>query len=427
MADAERMSHRDPQTARQFDDGAPEVDTPRPLTGLRVVEFSHMVMGPTAGLVLGDLGADVIKVEPLPDGDNTRRLTGSGAGFFPMYNRNKRSVGIDIKSKAGYAVARRLIDSADVMIENFRPGGMDKLGLGWESVRRTNPRLVYLSAKGFLPGPYANRTALDEVVQMMAGLAYMTGPPGRPLRAGASVNDVMGGMFGVIGVLAALRQRDATGEGSQVTSGLFETCAFLMGQHMAQYAATGVEAAPMPNRLAAWAVYDVFDCADGQIFVGVVSDTQWRAFCDSFSLDDLKADPALATNPQRCHARDRFMPRIRALFGGIDQATLSARCAEIGLPFAPIARPVELFDDPHLLASGGLVDITVPGGEATATPALPISLSGRRPGLHADVPAAGEHTRQVLESLGYAAADIENMLADGTIGSAARQGSAAAE
>lgn len=387
-----------------------------PLAGIRVIEFSHMVMGPTCGLILADLGADVIKIEPSPNGDNTRRLTGSGAGFFPMYNRNKKSICVDLKDPRGIRVAKSLIAGADVLVENFRPNALDKLGLGYEQLRTDNPGLIYYSAKGFLPGPYEHRTALDEVVQMMAGLAYMTGPPGRPLRAGASVNDIMGGMFGVIGILAALRDRDQTGGGRRVTSALFENCVFLCGQHMTQYAVTGKAANPMPERLSAWAIYDVFDCSDGeQVFVGVVSDTQWQVFCESFGLNDFLADPAMATNPQRCHARDRFLPRIRELFRQMTHDDVMSRCEALGLPFAPIARPQDLFEDPHLKASDGLISVNHAKGERVGAPALPLTLDEWRPGLRLDVPEIGEHTRELAAETGLSKDEIAELEAAGVL------------
>ncbi|MDF1747910.1 MAG: CaiB/BaiF CoA-transferase family protein [Alphaproteobacteria bacterium] len=387
-----------------------------PLSGIRVVEFSHMVMGPTCGLILADLGADVIKVEPAPDGDKTRSLTGSGAGFFAAYNRNKRSIAVDIKSPKGKAFVERLIATADVLVENFRPGALDAMGLGYETLKQSNPGLIYCSAKGFLAGPYEKRTALDEVVQMMGGLAYMTGPPGRPLRAGASVNDVMGGMFGAIGVLAALRQREITGKGSEVISALFENCAFLSGQHMAQFATTGKPAAPMPARLSAWAVYDVFDCSDeAQVFVGVVSDRQWKTFCEDFNLPELLADPSLDTNPKRCHARDTFLPKIRDLFRTIPSEELMEKCEHSGLPYAPIRRPEDLFDDPHLKQSGGLLDITLPNGTETQIPALPISVGGWRPGVRRDIPRSGQHSQELAQELGFTVDEIDALKQSGTV------------
>jgi crotonobetainyl-CoA:carnitine CoA-transferase CaiB-like acyl-CoA transferase len=371
----------------------------QPLAGIRVIEFSHMVMGPSVGVILADLGADVIRVEP-PGGDRTRKLLGSGAGYFPMFNRNKRSIALDLKDADGIAAALALCDGADVVLENFRPGTLDKLGLGSAALRARNPRLVFCSAKGFLEGPYEQRTALDEVTQMMGGLAYMTGPPGRPLRAGSSVVDITGGMFGAIGILAALERRHRTGLGGEVKCALFETTAFLVGQHMAQQAVTGQAPAPMPQRISAWAIYDVFETArEGeQLFVGVVSDGQWQAFNRAFDLGEIGGDPALALNNQRVEARDRILPVVRALFAALPREAIVARLEEIGLPFAPIARPEDLFDDPHLNAAGGLVELTVAGAKAKL-PALPVSIDGERPGLRLDLREPGADTAEILAGL----------------------------
>ncbi|MEM6573451.1 MAG: CaiB/BaiF CoA-transferase family protein [Pseudomonadota bacterium] len=385
-------------------------DTNLPLSGISVVEFSHMVMGPVVGLMLADLGADVIKIEPL-GGDKTRRLRGSGAGYFSMYNRNKQSLCLDLKSDEGKAIARSLATKADVLLENFRPGAMDKLGFDYESLAAENPGLIYCSARGFLAGPYEHRTALDEVTQMMGGLAYMTGPPGRPLRAGASVIDVTGGMFGAIGVLAALQQRQATGQGQQVTSALFETTAFLVGQHMAQMAVTGQPAQPMPVRVSAWAVYDVFQCkGDDQVFVGVVSDGQWQTFTRHFGLDDLADDPELKENGNRVGKRDVILPRVQARFMEMDKAELMHELDQCGVPFAPIGKPEDLFDDPHLNASGGLLDLDLPDGGETKLPAMPIQLGQQRLGVRRPVPHPGADGRSVLEGLGYSAEDIQSLV-----------------
>jgi len=388
-----------------------------PLAGIRVVEFSHMVMGPSCGLVLADLGADVIKVEPVGAGDNTRRLPGSGAGFFATFNRNKRSLALDLKSAKGIELARRLIARADVVTENFRPGALDELGLGYESLATNHRGLIYCSLKGFLAGPYEGRAALDEVVQMMGGLAYMTGPPGQPLRAGASVNDIMGGMFAAIGILAALQERARTGRGQWVKSALFENNVFLMAPHMAQFAVTGKPAAPMPARISAWAVYDVFVTADReQVFVGVVTDTQWRAFCEAFDLPDLLADPSLASNPQRVAARERVMPRLRAMFARRSRADIVALCEKARLPFAPIMKPEELFDDPHLSRPGAMVEVTLADGRTTSLPALPLEMNGRRFGRRLDLPRVGEHSAAIARELGYGEAEIAALKAEGVLG-----------
>jgi len=390
-----------------------------PLAGVRVVEFTHMVMGPTCGMVLADLGAEAIKVEPI-DGDRTRRLLGAGAGFFPMFNRNKKSILLDLRAPAGAEVARRLCASADIVAENFKPGTMAKYGLDYASLAETNPRLIYVTCKGFLPGPYENRTALDEVVQMMGGLAYMTGRPGDPLRAGTSINDIMGGLFGAIGALSALIQRGVTGRGMEVQSALFENNVFLVGQHMLQYAMTGKHPAPMPARDNPWAVYDVFTVKDGeQIFLAAVSDAQWMTFCDVLGFADLKADPALATNNQRVSVRPALLATLRERLEERSAADLAGMFEKAGLPFAPIRKPEDLYEDPHLEATGGLADVRLPDGDKAGTTVkttlLPITLEGRRPGVRIDPPAMGEHTRELLTAVGYAPAAIDELFAKGVV------------
>ncbi|MEY2953822.1 MAG: hypothetical protein RLZZ401_1909 [Pseudomonadota bacterium] len=382
-----------------------------PYAGIRVVEFSHMVMGPTCGMLLADLGAEVIKIEPV-EGDSTRRLLGSGAGFFPMFNRNKKSIALDLKQPAGVEAALRLIATADIVSDNFKPGTMHKLGLGYAALKKLNKRLISVSHKGFLPGLYEHRTALDEVVQMMGGLAYMTGRAGDPLRAGTSVNDIMGGMFGAIGAMAALRQRDATGEGCEVQSALFENNVFLVGQHMMQFAATGRAADPMPSRISAWAVYDVFTVKDGeQIFLAAVSDKQWTIFCKAFGLEELLADPRLKTNNDRVLARDWMMPRLRSHLADRSAAELSAVFEANELPFAPIVKPQELFDDPHLNATGGLAPIRMNDGSMARAPLMPFTLGGERPGIRLQPPLLGEHSVALLTEVGYSATEIEALRA----------------
>ena len=403
---------------------------PLPLAGIRVVEFTHMVMGPTCGLILADLGAEVIKIEPLV-GDNTRQLIGSGAGFFAMFNRNKKSLAVDVKDARGREVVLKLVAGADIFSENFKGGTMDKLGFGAVALRSLNPRLIHVSHKGFLPGPYDHRTALDEVVQMMGGLAYMTGPEGRPLRAGSSVNDIMGGMFGAIGALAALQQRDnaktGTGRGQEVQSALFENNVFLVAQHMMQFAVTGKAAAPMPSRISAWGVYDVFTVQGGeQIFLAAVSDTQWAVFCTEFGFDDLKADARLATNNRRVQSRDWLMPLLRERLAPFAAQELGRRFEAVGLPFAPITRPQDLFDDPHLLATGGLAAMTVPADASgagrelqTRTALLPLAIDGERLQVRQGPPGLGEHGTALLAELGYSAGQINELVTQGVVGRAA--------
>ena len=390
-----------------------------PLAGLKVLEFSHTVMGPTAGLVFADLGADVIKVEPAPHGDHTRGLGGFAAGFFAAFNRNKRSLALDLKRPEGQAAMQRLAATADVVIENFGPGTMERLGCGYVDLAKVNPRLVYLALKGYLAGPYEHRPALDEVVQFQAGLAYMTGPPGRPLRAGASVIDILGAVFGVVAAQAALRERETTGRGQRVGSALFESAAFLMLTHMAGMTATGLPAEPMPARRGAWAVYEVFPTAGGgELFIGVTSDQQWARFVDEFGLQELAADPRLATNLMRCQERSWLIPALKEIIAKFPQEEVEARCERANVSWAPVGKPGDLFTDAHLLGSGGLIDVFVSrfgGGEGrkVGLPALPIELGAarERPGLARQPPRLGEHSMEILEEAGFSAAEVAALTA----------------
>lgn len=381
-----------------------------------------MVMGPACGMVLADLGAEVIKVEPVT-GDLTRNLLGAGAGFFPMFNRNKKSIAIDLRNAEGVQAAIRLASTADVVLQNFKPGVMKKYGLDYASLSRLNPGLIYVNHTGFLPGPYERRTALDEVVQMMGGLAYMTGRPGDPLRAGTSVNDIMGGMFGAIGAMAALMQRAQTGKGQEIDSALFENNVFLVGQHMMQYAVTGQPAAPMPERISSWGLYDIFSVKDGeQIFLAVVSDPQWRTFCSAMGFEDMLHDPALQTNNDRVRARSTMLPELRQRLAQYSAAELAKIFETHQLPYAPIARPEQLFDDPHLLVTGGLADVVLSDGERAGqtakTTLLPIRMAGQRLPVRSNPPKAGEHTRELLASLGYTAEDIAALAQAGAVAGA---------
>lgn len=398
----------------------------KPLAGLKVLEFSHAVMGPTAGLVFADLGADVIKVEPAPRGDPTRYLGGFAAGFFGAFNRNKRSLALDLKRPEGVAALHKVAATADVLLENYGPGTMDRLGCGWEPLSKINPRLVYLALKGYLAGPYEHRVALDEVVQFQSGLAYMTGPPGRPLRAGASIIDILGAVFGVVAVQAALRERDTTGRGQRVSSALFESAVFLMATHMAGIAITGREMPPMPARHGAWAVYDVFDTAGGgQLFIGATSDQQWDRLVGEFGLAALAADPRLANNVARVGERSWLIPALREVFAALPLEEVKTRCERAHVCWAPVAKPADMFEDAHLLATGGLIDVLVrkageSEGRLTPLPALPIEMgtlegARARPGLDRHPPRVGEHNVEVLTGAGLAAADVARLAEAGVV------------
>ncbi len=386
-----------------------------PLSGIRVLEFCHTIMGPTAGLILADLGADVIKVEPTA-GDSTRRLYGFAAGFFGTFNRNKRSLAVDLKNSGGRVLLHRLVKTADVALENYAPGTMDRLGCGYRDFGKTNPRLIYCSLKGFLSGPYEHRPALDEVVQFMAGLAYMTGPPGQPLRAGASVVDIMGGLFAVIAIQAALRERERTGRGQLVKSALFESTAFLMAQHMAGEVVTGRPLPPMPARQGAWAIYEPFETVDGQqIFVGLTSDGQWRRFCEHFGRHDLLQNPAYKSNEDRVRERPTLRPLVAAIIKGHKIAELAELFDRIDIPFAPVARPGDLFSDPQLNAGGRMLEVDLGGRLRAKIPRLPIEIGSHDFGLRRQAPAAGEHTAEILTELGLSRHEIADLEASGVV------------
>jgi len=388
---------------------------PLPLEGVRILELGHTVMGPSCSLVLAHLGADVIKVEP-PEGERTRTAVGFGAALFPVFNHNKRSFCIDLKSEAGREVFHKVVASADALLENFAPGALDRLGLGYDALCGAHPRLIYCSLKGFLSGPYEDRAALDEIVQFMAGLAYMTGPTGMPLRAGASVVDIMGGVFGAVGILAALRERDRTGRGQLVESALFESTAFIVAQHMGLHALTGKAPPPMPERSSSWAVYHTFQTADQKtVFVGITSDKHWRGFCTEFGLEALLADPELQTNPQRVKVRAKFMPLVTAKIAAETLDTLSAKLERLKIPFGPLRKPGDLFDDPHLNESGRLLDVLLPTGTHAKIPGLPLDMDGRKSRMRFQPPRKGEHTREVLKEAGYASAEVDRLVQQGVV------------
>ncbi len=380
-----------------------------PLAGLTVLEFTHAVMGPTTGLLLADMGANVIHIEPI-EGDATRRLKGFGTGYFPFYSRNKKSLAIDIKSTKGKEIIYKMALNADILVENFGPGTIDRLGFSYETMSKINPRMIYCSLKGFLSGPYENRHAMDEVVQMMGGLAYMTGRPNDPLRAGTSIIDITGGMFGYIGILQALYEREKTGLGKFVKSALFETTAFLMGQHIAYGAITKVPVPPMPARVSAWSIYQIFNTKDSsQVFVGIISEKHWQRFCSVFDRNDWLENPKLATNNDRIDARTWFLPEVESTLLGFTKEEIIKKCEEADIPFAPIARPEDLMNDPHLLAGNRLLETTLPDGTIANLPTFPLEYGDAEVVIRNNPPQIGENTIEILKELGFDEIEIENL------------------
>ena len=380
-----------------------------PLQDIRVLEFTHAVMGPSAGLILADLGAEVIHIEPV-EGDSTRLLKGFGQGFFSCYNRNKKSLAIDIKSPEGKEIIYQLVEKADVVIENFGPGTMERLSYGYDQLKKINPRLIYSSLKGFMPGPYEKRHAMDEVVQMMGGLAYMTGRPGDPLRAGTSIVDITGGMFGCMGVLLALYEREKTGKGKMVRAGLFETTAFVMGQHMALSALTQQPVPPMPARLSPWSIYRIYTTSDHQqVFIGIISEKHWKRFCDVFQRQDWLNDERLQTNNQRVEAKEWFQPEVEKMIAGYSLQEVLHKCDQAEITYAPIATTEDLFTDVHLNKSGALLNVQLTNGANARLPKTPIGYEDADITLRLQPPRVGEHTEAVLTTLGLSAAEINQL------------------
>lgn len=378
----------------------------KPLEGIRIVEMSHMIMGPSCGMFLGFLGAEVIKVEP-PEGDKTRYLSGMGRPMFPLFNRGKKSVQLDLASESGQAALRKLLATADVFIENFRDQSLAKMGADGETLRREFPGLIVASHKGFLRGPYQDRTALDEVVQMMTGLAYMTGPSGRPLRVGSSANDIMGGLFGAFSVLAALLERKETGKGRNLRIGLFENCLLLVAQHMVQFELEGTSPPPMPERDFSWPVYDIFDTSDGnQIFVGAVTEGQWATLCTLLGLQELLDDPRLQTRMDQITARSWTIPIVASAIATHDAESLGRQFEALGIPYSPIAKPADMYNDPHVMRPGGLATSHMPDGSSFRAPSLPFEVDGEMLTGGGDLQRVGQDTEEVLAGLGLDAAEI---------------------
>ena len=386
-----------------------------PLEGLRVLELGHIVAGPTASLILADLGAEVIKIEHPDGGDQARRMPGAGSGFY-YFNRNKRSIAIDLKTARGKALFLKLLRSSDICVDNYAPGALDRLGLGFDKLSAENPRLIYMAIKGFLPGPYEHRPSLDELAQMMGGLAYMTGPPGRPLRAGASVIDIGAATYGVIGILAALHQRAVTGRGQMITSGLFETTVFWVGQWMARAVATGQPSRPMAevgqSLRMGWGIFHLFPTSDGeQVFIGVTSNAHWERFCAELKLEALFADERLNTNEKRVAAQEWMLPLVREAVVRYTSAEIQRMLDKAKVPYAPLCRPDQLLDDPHLNEIGQLLPIPMEDGRIGKLPKLPFASNAYDFGVRRPPPKLGEHTREVLAEAGLDTAEIDALIA----------------
>jgi crotonobetainyl-CoA:carnitine CoA-transferase CaiB-like acyl-CoA transferase len=390
-----------------------------PLEGMKVVEFGQIISGPTAGLIFGDMGADVVKVEPIDAGLPSRPNNLRNGSFF-YFNRNKRGLAVNIATPEGLEVALRLIKGADILIENMAPGTMDRLGLGYAKMREHNPRLVYCSIKGYLTGPNQSRPLMDEPGQMASGLAYMTGLPGQPLRAGASVVDIGAATYAVIGVMAALLERQSTGKGQHITGGLFETALFYVGQHMSNAQLSGEEPVPMSTARTAkggrTAIYDLFKCKGGkQVFIGIMSDPQWVRACAVLGMEDLVNDPALKYNAGRGAQRDMLMARISKAVADRESKEVVDALVKAGVTVAPVNTPLSVMDDEHVSAEGRTLPAEI-GGKIGRLPPLPYESSEYKFAVRHHAPAEpGKHTGEVLKELGYTAAEVEALARKGLV------------
>lgn len=377
--------------------------TEGPLRGIKVLELGHIVAGPTASLVLAELGAEVIKVERPGIGDQAR-ASKANQGHFVSYNFNKKSIAIDIATGEGRDTVLALVSCSDIVVDNFAPGSLDRLGLGYDALSTANPGVIHCSIKGFLPGPYGERPLTDEPAQMMGGLAFMTGPAGQPLRAGTSIVDISGAMFGVIAILAALYERVGSGRGKQIHLGLFETVVFMVGQHIANTTMTGIPPVPMPERgmgrALGWGIYRVFPTRDGRsMFVAVLSDLHWKRFCAEFGLDDLWADESLRSNTGRAEQHERLSARTAKLMATLDFDDAARHLLKANLPFAPVNTPADLVNDPHLQATGMIRTVQAPDGRRAVVAGLPLAAADWFSGERSPPPALGADTDTILEGL----------------------------
>jgi len=381
------------------------------ISDLKVLELGHIVAGPTASLIFAQMGADVIKIERPGSGDQSRFSRGN-QGYFLAFNSNKRSIILDIKSPKGKEVFAKLLETADVIIDNYGPGVLDRLGFHYDEMTRINPRIIHCSIKGFLPGPHEDRTLLDEPAQMMGGLAYMTGPRGMPIRAGASLVDISGAMFGVIGILTALHEREKTGRGRQIKVGLFETVVFLVSQHIAKAGISNEVPPPMPERGMGkdlgWGIYRIFETRDNRnVFIGVTSDAHWEKYCKEFKVDDLWQEEALRTNEGRRKEYDRLTRRTEEMVKKLTFKETIEHLEKANIPFAPVNTPMDLFDNPHLSEREHFSKATAPDGTFSPLPNLPIMFDMWKSVPRKDPPKLGEHTAEILAGLGYSAKEIE--------------------
>jgi crotonobetainyl-CoA:carnitine CoA-transferase CaiB-like acyl-CoA transferase len=396
-----------------------------PLEGLKVLELARVLAGPWAGQMLGDLGASVIKVES-PSGDDTRNwgppfvkggVGEPSAAYFHATNRGKRSIAIDFQTREGQDIVRKLAAGTDVLIENFKVGGLAKYGLDYASLNRINPRLIYCSITGFgQTGPYAQLPGYDFMIQGMGGLMAQTGEPDRPpQKVGLAVVDILCGVYSVVAIEAALIAREKTGAGQHIDMALLDTVTSVMSYHAASYLTSGISPGRVGNAHPNIVPYDEFTTKDGHLIIAVGNDSQFRHFVEVLGVPELADDPRFATNDARVTHRADLMPRLRTLTAGFLRDDLMARLKAANVPVGPINRVDQVFADPQVIARGMRLDLPDGGGAKIPSVRDPIVMDQTPLRYERASPARGEHTRAILSELGYARDTIDKLIATGVV------------
>jgi crotonobetainyl-CoA:carnitine CoA-transferase CaiB-like acyl-CoA transferase len=382
-----------------------------PLRGIRVIELARILAGPWAGQLLADLGADVIKVENPDGGDDTRKwgppfVTGHdgenlSAAYYHSCNRGKRSVAVDFSTPEGAETVRKLVATADILIENFKLGGLKKYGLDYETVRKINPKLVYCSITGFgQDGPYAPRAGYDFIIQGMGGLMSITGEPGRePQKVGVAVSDIFTGLYSVIAIQAALRHAEATGEGQHIDMALLDTQVSVLGNQNLNYLISGKAPARMGNAHMNIAPYEVLPVKDGFFILAVGNDGQFQRFCQVVQLEGLATDPDFATNPARVANRGRLRETLISALAGWERDKLLPLLDAAAVPASPINDIAQMFADPQVIARGMRLDLDDGHGNALPSVRSPMLMSGTPLAYERPSPRLGEHTQEILAEL----------------------------
>ena len=382
------------------------------LDGLKVLDCTHVIAGAYCSMILADLGAEVVKIEP-PAGESTRGLGVDRGAFraFDFVNRNKRAIALDLSTEAGAGVVRRLVETADVFVENYRPGVLDRLGLSYAALAKINPRLVYCSVSGFgLDGPYANRGGFDLVTQAMSGLMSFVGDVGsdRPCSTAVPISDLNAGAFGAIGVLAALQSRAATGRGQHVESSLFEAALASTIWESGMYLTTGDLPKRNGTRHRLTAPYEALKTADGHVVVGVNSNKLWKRFCEALGEPGLADEPSFNSIPGRMKNRDALQARLEAILARDSSANWVAKLETVGVPAGPLNTIAQAWDDPQIKARGMLADV-----DGRPFPRTPIKLHDTPVALTRGPAEVGEHTREVLSEAGFSGEEIDALVAAG--------------